>query len=159
MANILINQLPPASTLTGAEVIPIQQGGTTAQTTAAAIALLNTTSGGTIVRYANAISATLSAGSTDYGSSPPVGYVAGTTNQLLLTPNVAGSTLVGLLSTAVGFSIMIYNASSTAYITFSHRNAGSSVNQFTCPGAVSAILGPYAAVTIVYVSGIGWVFT
>jgi hypothetical protein len=96
-------------------------------------------------------------GNNDYGASPPFGYVAGTTNVLILTPNSLGSTLVGILNPGInGWPLIIYNASSTAQITLANQQAASAYSQFTCPLGVSYVIQPQAKLFILYLNGIGW---
>lgn len=104
----------------------------------------------------SSVSASVAASVNNYS---PVGYVAGTTNRLLLTPNTGGSTITGLLAAPDGWQILIWNPSSTDSLIFAHLSGSStSTNQFACPGASPAYLGPYSAVTIAYISNV-WVFT
>jgi hypothetical protein len=99
------------------------------------------------------VNATLSAGSTDNFS--PSGYIGGTTNCLVLTPNPAGSTLVGISATGVpsGFPLLIWNSSSTTTINFTNQASTTPTNQFACPGAGTVSLGPQAKVILVYIGG------
>ena len=109
------------------------------------------------VNLPNSCTATLSSGSQDFGTTPPASYVQYQSNQLVFTANAAGSTLNGLLYGYNGFTALIYNPG-TGGITFGHRAAGSTTNQFNCPGGVSAYLGPFGATLISYINGTGWVF-
>ena len=54
-----------------------------------------------------------------------VGYVAGTTNRLLLTPNTGGWTITGLLAAPDGWQILIWNPSSTDSLIFAHLSGSS----------------------------------
>lgn len=114
---------------------------------------------GSNTQAASSISAVMSAGSQDYGSAPPAGYIPGTTNQMLLTADSGGtSTLNGLLAPGVNnFSVFIFNASVIANITFGSEAAGTSTNQFVCPGGVALL--PNTGATVIYVNGFGWIFS
>lgn len=148
MSVVKLSQLPAAAPLSGTELMPLVQSGVTSNSPASGLRSLSAV---------NSISATLASGSTDLGASPPAGYAAGTTNRLILTPNAAGSTLLGLLAAGDGFQLLIYNASTTAQITFAHQSAGNSANQFTCPLGVSYVVQPFADQLIKYIAGVGWV--
>lgn len=93
----------------------------------------------------------------------PTGWSVSVTNRLLLTPASGGSTLTGLQAGGIadGWQVLIVNESGTNSLYFSHLSGSSSAgNQFSCPGAGTASLGPLAAVTIAYVAAISaWVFT
>ena len=104
--------------------------------------------------FSNSLNATLASSQDNYD---PSGYVAGTTNQLLLTPASGGSTIAGLLAAPDGFAIMIANQSLTDSITFLNKSSNTSTNQFSCPEGVSGVLKPLANVIIVYVVN-EWVF-
>jgi hypothetical protein len=88
----------------------------------------------------------------------PTGYVAGSTDRLILTPTSSGSTITGLLAAPDGWQILIYNPSTLYSITFSNLSGSISTNQFACPGGVSAVLGPQYAVMIAYCVS-QWIFT
>jgi hypothetical protein len=107
--------------------------------------------------WGTSISAAPAAGPT--ANYAPTGYVAGTTNRLLLTPSAA-ATISGLLSPGVdGFSVVIVNLSATYAITFTHQDSGSlAANRFQLAGAVSSALGTTASALAIWVSGTGWVF-
>jgi hypothetical protein len=105
--------------------------------------------------FAFSISATLAASQNNYA---PTGYVAGTTNRLLLAAASGGSTITGLAASSDGCAIYVRNTSATNTITFSHLSGSStSTNQFSCPQAQSALLAPLSGVLLVYVSNI-WTF-
>ena len=108
--------------------------------------------------YLNTVSVTLAGGAQDYGTNPPPGYIATYSNQLMFMANAAGSTLNGLLAAVGGFTVLIFNPATTGGILFGHHAAGSSANQFTCPGGVSAYLGPLSGTLLCYITGQGWVF-
>ncbi len=97
--------------------------------------------------------ATVPSGETDNFS--PSGYVAGTTNCLILTPVDGTSTLDGLDATGVpnGYAMIAWNASSTISITFNDEASSIPANQFVCPGAVPATLAPFAKVLLTYLGG------
>lgn len=92
----------------------------------------------------------------------PAGYVAGTTNRILITPNAGGSTCTGILAIGIpdGWQVVLYNNSATVSITFSNASGSSSAaNQFLCPGAGAAVLGVQTAVIIQYVAAYSaWIF-
>lgn len=98
--------------------------------------------------YNVSISATLASGNTD--SFAPTGYVAGVTNRLRLTPNAAGSTLLGLLAATDGWSILLVNLSLTVPIIISNQASGTSANQFRCPNYTGFSIAPGAAKLLFY---------
>ena len=82
----------------------------------------------------------------------PAGYVAGTTNRLLLGAASGGSTLTGLLAAPDGWSILVRNTSSTDVITLEHLSGSStSTNQFSLPGASSFDIVPLQSIWFEYV--------
>lgn len=88
----------------------------------------------------------------------PTGYVAGTTNRLLLAANAGGTTLTGLLAATDGWSVYVRNTSATDTITFAHLSGSSSAaNQFSCPQGVNAALQPLTGSLLIYVVN-QWVF-
>jgi hypothetical protein len=99
---------------------------------------------------------------TSVNNYSPASYVGGTTNRLLITPTAGGSTITGLSATSVpdGWQVVLYNVSATITITFSNASGSSSAaNQFLCPGAVSASLGPQTAAIVQYVAAsTAWIF-
>jgi hypothetical protein len=110
--------------------------------------------------FGNQIGANMLAGSNDYGASPPAAYAAGTTNLMQLMPNNAGSTLLGLLAPGInGYALVIYNTSTSAYITLSNQAGASAANQFTLPYGVAWAIAPQAALILIYINGIGWTVT
>ena len=111
------------------------------------------TPGGAGFLFQYQVNATLSAGSID--NFAPSGYVGGLTNCLVLTPNSGGSTLVGLSATGVhsGFSVLIWNSSSTVSINFANQASTTPTNQFVCPNLGTVALPPGAKVIAVYIGG------
>lgn len=110
--------------------------------------------------FASSVSATLASGAQDLGTTPPTGYGAGVTNRLLLTANIAGSTINGLLIAPDGWSVLLVNTGTVAAsLTFPHQGAASSLNQFNGSGGSTMILPAFAGVLISSVAGMGWVFT
>ena len=113
---------------------------------------------GAIAGSANIVTATLAAGSQDFGTSPPVGYVPGQTGVLNLTANAAGSVLNGL---AAGGAIVLFNNGSVnGNIQLPHRTAGNAANQWNVAGGAgnSVFLLPFQSVLAITVSGYGWIF-
>jgi hypothetical protein len=105
------------------------------------------------------VSAAMGTSVNDYA---PAGYVGGTTNRILITPTSGGSTCTGLNASGVpdGWQAVLYNTSATISITFSNASgSSSSANQFLCPGAAAAILGPQTSVLVQYVAALtAWIF-
>jgi hypothetical protein len=88
----------------------------------------------------------------------PAGYVAGTTNRLILTAAVGGSTISGLVGAIDGWQVRIYNVSTTDTLTFLNLSGLSiSTNQFQCSNGQSQGIGPTSAAIIEYISNV-WVF-
>lgn len=113
--------------------------------------------GGGAPTFANSVSAAISSSQNNYS---PAGYVAGTTNRLLLTPSAAVN-LSGLVASPTdGYAVVIYNVSATNSITFLNQSGlSSAANQFLCPGVGSAVLGPQAAALLIYVVSLSaWIF-
>ena len=112
--------------------------------------------GGSAPAFKNSVSDAPGAAVNNYA---PAGYVAGTTNRLLITAAVGGTTLTGLLAATDGWGVYIRNVSTTDNLTFSHLDAGSlAANQFSCPQGVNAVLQPLTGVFLVYAAG-KWVFS
>ena len=96
---------------------------------------------------------------TSINNYSPVGYAGGITNRLLLAAASGGTTLTGLVAATDGWSVFVYNTSTTDVINFSHLSSSSSTaNRFSCPQGVSATLNLLTGVLLIYVSGIGWTF-
>ena len=113
--------------------------------------------------FSASISANVPTGPTDNYS--PAGYTAGVTNRLLLTAAAGGSTLDGLANPGIdGFSVLIYNPSTTDIITLANQASSIANNQFNTPNPfISApwpafVIGPQGGQILTWVSGIGWVF-
>ena len=98
--------------------------------------------------FSTTLSATLASSQDNYS---PVGYIAGSTDQLLLTPVSGGSTILGLLAAPDGFAIQLCNVSSVNTITFLNAGSSTSTNQFSTPRAQPVILQPLTCVVLVYV--------
>jgi hypothetical protein len=81
----------------------------------------------------------------------PAGYVAGTTNRLLLTAAAGGSTLTGLVAAPDGWSILVRNMSETDTITLEHLTGSASANQFSLPAASSFVIVPGQSIWFEYV--------
>ena len=82
----------------------------------------------------------------------PAGYVAGTTNRMLLLANSGDTTLTGLLAATDGWTVYIRNTSTTDNLQFSHLSASSSAaNQFSCSQGVGATVAPLSGTLLVYV--------
>jgi hypothetical protein len=97
-------------------------------------------------------------GSADNNYSP-AGYVGGTTNSLLVTAAVGGTTLTGLSATGVvnGWTILLKNMSATDAITLTNQDAGSTAaNRFDNTNSVSWSIAPRAAQLLTYITGVGW---
>lgn len=111
--------------------------------------------GGTAPVFTNSVTATLAASQNDYS---PTGYVAGTTNRMLLAAASGGSTITGLGAATDGWTVYVRNTSATDNITFAHLSGSSTAaNQFSCPQGVSAILAPLTGLLLTYVSNV-WTF-
>lgn len=108
-----------------------------------------------------ALASVSAAPATSQNNYSPTGYVAGTTNRLLLTPSAA-VTITGLVASGVpdNWTVLIFNASTTQTVTFANLSGSSTTaNQFACPQGVAASLGPQTGVNIHYVSSLDyWVF-
>lgn len=111
------------------------------------------------VNYSTVISAVLAGGSTDWGASPPSGFVSNLTNQIQITPS-DNSVLDGLLAPSIpGFSVLIVNLSGTFFIEFAHQSASDPGNQFNCPSGMPVAIAAFGSTTVSWVSGQGWFFT
>lgn len=92
----------------------------------------------------------------------PIGYIGGTTNRMLLTAAAGGSTITGVLATGVpdGWTIYIYNPSTTDVLYFSNLSGSSSAaNQIQCAGATTTVIEQTAGAYITYIASITkWVF-
>lgn len=99
----------------------------------------------------SSVSATPSAGTiNDYA---PVGYVGGTTNRLILTPGVGGTTINGIVAATDGWTVLVQNASTTELLTFAHLAVGSSsANRFSNANGESVTLPPLGAARMTYVT-------
>lgn len=90
----------------------------------------------------------------DLGQGALPGYISGTTDRLILTPGVGGTTINGLDASAVpdNFTILIINASPTDVLNFTHRNPGSLAgNRFSNANAGTVQLVPLSAARATYV--------
>jgi hypothetical protein len=87
----------------------------------------------------------------------PAGYVAGTTNRLILTAASGGSTISGLVGAVDGWQVRIYNPSTTDTLTFLNLSGlSTSTNQFQCANGQSQGIGPTSGALIEYVSNVWW---
>lgn len=104
--------------------------------------------------FSNSVSAVPAASQNNYA---PSGYVAGTTNLLLLTP-AANATITGLLAAPMGWTLYMNNASATYTITLSNLSGSSlSANQFSCPTGTALALPPQTGAILIY-TGSQWSF-
>lgn len=111
--------------------------------------------GGTAPAYANSVTATLATTQNDYA---PAGYIAGTTNRLLLAAAAGGSTITGLLAGTNGWVVLIVNTSETDTISFLDASASSAAaNRFSTLNDSTMILAPGGAAYVNYVTN-QWVF-
>ena len=91
----------------------------------------------------------------------PTGYTGGTTNRLLLTPSVGGSTITGLSASGVpdNWEVYVYNPSATLTLSFSHLSGSSAASaQFSCPQGSTLQLAPLTGLLLRYISSICWTF-
>lgn len=91
----------------------------------------------------------------------PSGYVAGTTNRLILTPASGGSTITGLVAAVDGWQIRIWNPSTTDSLQFAHLSGSSTgSNQFSCSLGSNQFIQPLSAAIVEYVGGstLKWIF-
>ena len=88
-------------------------------------------------------SVTDAAPGTNVNNYAPAGYVAGTTNRILVTAAVGGTTFTGLLAATNGWTVYIKNQSTTDNLSFLHLSGASlAANQFSCPQGVPVVLPP-----------------
>ena len=109
----------------------------------------------------NSLSASLATGTlNDLGRTTFVGYISGSTNRLILTPAVGGTTITGIDASGCsdGFSLLLVNNSATDSVSISHQTGSLVGNQFTAPQGATYTLLPLTAVRVVYVVS-KWVFT
>ena len=106
--------------------------------------------------YGNQVSATLPSGDTDNFS--PFDYVPGVTDMLIVTPTDDTSTLLGLAATGVpnGFSLVMFNASSSIDMMIESSSSTTPANQFVCAENSTVALEAYSKVILIYLTGIGW---
>lgn len=112
---------------------------------------------GPVFSFGSSVSDTPSGTVNDYA---PPGYVAGTTNKLVLLPG-APLTLDGIAApTSDGFLLYLFNLSPSNSITFANQNGGSlPANQFLCPSASPWVLTPYTGTILIYELSVGiWTF-
>ena len=90
----------------------------------------------------------------------PAGYVAGTTNRLLLTAASGGSTITGLVAAVDGWQVRIYNLSTTDYLLFPNLSGLSiSTNQFSCSMNANQFIQANSGALIEYIGATGnWKF-
>ena len=91
--------------------------------------------------------AALSVGATPLTST----WRSGSTNKLILTPASGGTTITGIDASGCsdGFTMIIFNASSTDSITFSHLSGSSqTLNQISCANGAPATLAPLTGARI-----------
>lgn len=98
-----------------------------------------------------AISVTASPATTQ-NNYAPTGYVAGSTNRLILAAASGGSTFTGLLAGTDNTTILIQNTSTTDSLYFSHLSGSStSTNQFSNLNASTVAIPPLGAARTTYV--------
>ena len=107
--------------------------------------------GGVSPAFKNSV--TDAAPGTTVNNYAPTGYVAGTTNLLLIAAAAGGTTITGLLAATLGWVIYIKNTSTADSITLSNLNAGSvAANQFSCPQNIDVIIPPQGGAYLNYVN-------
>ena len=94
--------------------------------------------------------ATIPSGIND--SFSPFGYVGGSTNALVLTGTDYTSALAGLsaFNVPAGFTLVIWNASTTLPITLLNQASASSPNEFSCSNNDTQIIPPLGRVMLTY---------
>jgi hypothetical protein len=110
--------------------------------------------------FQNSVSATLGSGPYNDTANPTLPlYRSGSTNRLVLTAAVGGSTINSLDASGCsdGFTILMLNQSSTDNIVFTHLGGGISTNQFVNATGASVALVPFGAARCTYVLG-NWRF-
>jgi hypothetical protein len=108
-----------------------------------------TSSSGTSGLYNAPLSATLSGTVNNWN---PPGWVPGVTNLLSVTPS-STPILTGINTSGMGngFTFLLYNASTTVTLQVNNLSASSlTANQFACPGAGAAFLGPQTATPVTF---------
>lgn len=86
----------------------------------------------------------------------PTGYVAGTTNRMLLTPASGGTTLNGLLAAPDGWAVLLVNTSGADSILVGHLASDTAVNEFNCSEGQSQLIGPLSSALVVYIANKWW---
>ena len=105
----------------------------------------------------SSVTATVASSVNNYS---PAGYVAGTTNRLLLTAASGGSTITGLVAAVDGWQVRIYNLSTTDYLLFPNLSGLSiSTNQFSCSMNANQFIQANSGALIEYIGATGnWKF-
>jgi hypothetical protein len=115
-------------------------------------------SGGTTPVFSKSIASTLATSQDNYS---PAGYIAGTTNRLILTPNASGSTLNGLVAASDGWSVALWNDDLvvSASIEIPNENSSTAANQFlTANNGTTTIESGSGCIISYYAAGPGWIF-
>ena len=94
--------------------------------------------------------ATIPSGIND--SFSPFGYVGGSTNALLLTGTDYTSGLAGIsaFNVPAGFTLVLWNASTTLPITLLNQASASAPNEFSCSNNGTQIIPPLGRVMLTY---------
>jgi len=115
-----------------------------------------TSSGGTSGLFDNPVTVALSG---TVNNCTPVRWVPGITNAPNITPT-GTPTVNGINTLAMGsgFSVLVYNTSTTLSVSFANLASGSlSVHQIACLQAITVALGPQAG-TIMTFNGTNLIF-
>lgn len=90
----------------------------------------------------------------------PAGYVAGTTNRMLLTPASGGTTLNGLLAPAVpagdGWAVLLVNLSSVDSIEVGHLASDTPANEFNTSMGLGQTIAPLSSALVTYIANKWW---
>jgi hypothetical protein len=99
------------------------------------------------------VTATVPSGTSD--NYAPSGYVPGSTNCLILTPTDGTSALSGLDATGVpnGYTLVLWNSSSTIALTLNSEASATVANQFVCPAGQNSYIATLDKVILIYLSG------
>jgi hypothetical protein len=105
----------------------------------------------------HSISVTIASGTTDWGASPPSGWVTNTTNRVLVTPTDDTSTLIGMPACNDGFQVRVIVVSSSLSVDYENASAGTPANNFLTSGAGTVTAIPQKGITWEYVgASTGW---